>query len=122
MTYQNEFTPSEALLEQRLLGQIAEGGLPALPELFRVLLNAAMQLERQRHIGAAPPRVHRGPHPAMLTASRTRRSPPASARSPSPSPRYARGALILPRFCVQAVKPPIASALVDCTASRTAQG
>lgn len=34
--------------------QIAGDGLAALPELFRVLLNAAMQIERQRHIGAAP--------------------------------------------------------------------
>ncbi len=54
MTYQNEFTLPEALLEQRLLEQIAEGGLAALPELFRVLLNGAMQLERQKHLGAAP--------------------------------------------------------------------
>ena len=55
MTYQNDFTPSEPLLEQRLeqklLEQIAEGGMAALPELFRILLNAAMQLEREKHIG-----------------------------------------------------------------------
>ena len=49
MTYQNEFTLSEALL-----GQLSAGGLDALPALFQVLLNAAMQIERQKHLGAAP--------------------------------------------------------------------
>lgn len=49
MTYQNDFTLSEALL-----GQISADGLDALPALFQVLLNAAMQIERQKHLGAAP--------------------------------------------------------------------
>ena len=49
MTYQNEFTLSEALL-----GQLTAEGLEALPTLFQVLLNAAMQIERQKHLGAAP--------------------------------------------------------------------
>ena len=49
MTYQNEFTLSEALLEQ-----LTAEGLEALPTLFQVLLNAAMQIERQKHLGAAP--------------------------------------------------------------------
>ena len=49
MTYQNEFTLSEALLEQ-----LTADGLEALPTLFQVLLNAAMQIERQKHLGAAP--------------------------------------------------------------------
>ena len=49
MTYQNEFTLSEALL-----GQLTADGLEALPTLFQVLLNAAMQIERQKHLGAAP--------------------------------------------------------------------
>ena len=49
MTYQNEFTLSEALL-----GQLSTDGLDALPTLFQVLLNAAMQIERQKHLGAAP--------------------------------------------------------------------
>ena len=49
MTYQNEFTLSEALL-----GHLTAEGLEALPTLFQVLLNAAMQIERQRHLGAAP--------------------------------------------------------------------
>ena len=49
MTYQDDSTLSTALLEQ-----LAAQGTDALPELFRILLNAAMQLERQRHLGAAP--------------------------------------------------------------------
>lgn len=49
MTYQNDFTLSEALLEQ-----LSADGLDALPALFQVLLNAAMRIERQKHLGAAP--------------------------------------------------------------------
>ena len=49
MTYQNDFTLSETLLEQ-----LTTSGLEALPTLFQVLLNAAMQIERQKHLGAAP--------------------------------------------------------------------
>ncbi len=49
MTYQNDFTLSEALLEQ-----LTTSGLDALPTLFQVLLNSAMQIERQKHLGAAP--------------------------------------------------------------------
>lgn len=49
MTYQTDSTLSDLLLEQ-LCGQ----GLDALPELFRVLINSAMQLERQKFLGAAP--------------------------------------------------------------------
>lgn len=49
MTYHEDSTLSAALLEQ-----LAAQGTDALPDLFRVLLNAAMQLERQKHIGAAP--------------------------------------------------------------------
>ncbi len=49
MTYQNDFTLSEALLEQ-----LSAQGLDALPTLFQVLLNSAMQIERQKHLGAAP--------------------------------------------------------------------
>jgi transposase-like protein len=37
-----------------MLEQIAEGGLAALPDAFRLLLNAAMLLERQKFIGAGP--------------------------------------------------------------------
>ena len=49
MTYQDDSTLSAPLLEQ-----LTTQGLDALPDLFRVLLNAAMQIERQRHLGAAP--------------------------------------------------------------------
>ena len=48
MTYQDDFTLPTTLLEQ-----ISTQGLDALPDLFRVLLNAAMQIERQNHLGAA---------------------------------------------------------------------
>lgn len=48
MTYQNDFTlPSE------IMEQIAEGGIAYLPELIQTLVNAAMQIERQKYLGAA---------------------------------------------------------------------
>lgn len=49
MTYQNDSTLSEQFLEQ-----LCGSGFDALPELFRILLNSAMQLERQKFLGAAP--------------------------------------------------------------------
>ena len=49
MTYHDDFTLSAALLDQ-----LSTQGLGALPDLFPVLLNAAMQIERQKHLGAAP--------------------------------------------------------------------
>ena len=49
MTSQDDFTvPTE------LLHQVAQQGLDYLPELIRTLVNNAMQLERQKHLGAAP--------------------------------------------------------------------
>ena len=48
MSYQDDFTLSAALLEQ-----LSTQGLGALPDLFQVLLNAVMQIERQQHLGAA---------------------------------------------------------------------
>ena len=49
MTYQGDFTlPSE------LLEQIAAQGFDKLPELIRIVVNAAMQAERQQYLGAAP--------------------------------------------------------------------
>lgn len=48
MTYRDDSTLSTTLLEQ-----LTTNGLDALPDLFRVLLNAAMQIERQNHLGAA---------------------------------------------------------------------
>ena len=44
MTYSDDFTLPKAYLEQ-----LAEGGMDYMPELIRVLLNAAMRAERQKH-------------------------------------------------------------------------
>jgi putative transposase len=49
MTYSPDCTLPNGLLEQ-----IAEGGLEALPEAIRILINAAMLLERQKFLGAKP--------------------------------------------------------------------
>ena len=49
MTYQGDFTLPTALLEQ-----IAVDGFDALPELIRTIINAAMQIERQKHMNVAP--------------------------------------------------------------------
>ncbi len=49
MTYQPNCT-----LPADLLDQIADSGLAALPAALRLLLNAAMLLERQQFIGAGP--------------------------------------------------------------------
>ena len=54
MTYHDDFTLSAALLDQAFLEQLSTQGLGNLPDLFPVLLNAAMQIERQKHLGAAP--------------------------------------------------------------------
>ena len=56
MTYQGDFTlPSE------LLEQIASQGFDVLPELIRIVINAAMQAERQQYLGAEP--YQRTPEP-----------------------------------------------------------
>jgi putative transposase len=47
MTYQEDCTLPEELLEQ-----IAAGGLEALPELIRILVNETMRLEREGHLDA----------------------------------------------------------------------
>jgi putative transposase len=49
MTYQSDCT-----LPTDLLDQLTDGGLEALPEAMRLLLNAAMLLERQKFIAAGP--------------------------------------------------------------------
>lgn len=48
MTYQNDFT-----LPAEIMEQIAEGGMAYLPELIQTLVNTAMQIERQKYLGAA---------------------------------------------------------------------
>jgi len=47
MTYQNEFT-----LPVELLEQIASEGLDFLPELVRISINAAEQIDRENYLGA----------------------------------------------------------------------
>jgi len=49
MTY-----PADCTLPTELLEQIANEGLSCLPELMRVLINTAMQIERQQHLGVGP--------------------------------------------------------------------
>jgi transposase-like protein len=49
MTYQTDCTlPSE------LMEQIISDGLDSLPEMIRIIVNTAMQIERQRHLGVGP--------------------------------------------------------------------
>ncbi len=49
MTYREDFTVPAELLEQ-----VQEQGLNVLPELIRIVLNAAMQAERSEHLNAEP--------------------------------------------------------------------
>jgi putative transposase len=49
MTYQHDFT-----LPAEIVEQIATDGLEYLPELIRTVLNAAMQIERQKYLKAGP--------------------------------------------------------------------
>jgi transposase-like protein len=49
MIYDKDYTISEELMEQ-----ICSEGFDALPELMRIVVNAAMYIERQKHIGAGP--------------------------------------------------------------------
>lgn len=49
MTYQNDCT-----LPTEIVEQIAEQGLDYLPELIRVVVNAAMKAERQQYLGVLP--------------------------------------------------------------------
>jgi len=49
MTYESNCT-----LPNELLAQIANEGLGCLPELIRTIINTAMQVERQQHLGVGP--------------------------------------------------------------------
>ncbi len=49
MTYQGNFTLSSELLEE-----LSANGFEQLTELIRIVVNAAMQAERQQYLGAAP--------------------------------------------------------------------
>lgn len=46
--------PTYSTLPEDLLESIADNGFEALPDAFRLLLNAAMLLERQKHLQARP--------------------------------------------------------------------
>ncbi len=54
MTYLTDHTIPEALLEL-----IASQGLDAVSEMIRIVVNTAMQVEREKHLGAA--RYERSP-------------------------------------------------------------
>ena len=49
MTYRNDFTVPAELMEQ-----VSEQGLEVLPELIRIVVNAAMQAERREYLQAGP--------------------------------------------------------------------
>jgi transposase-like protein len=49
MTYPEDFT-----LPKEYLEQLADQGMEFIPELIRILLNAAMRVDRQKHLGASP--------------------------------------------------------------------
>jgi putative transposase len=49
MTYREDFT-----LPAELLEQVSKQGFDILPELIQVIINAAIQAERQQHLKAAP--------------------------------------------------------------------
>ena len=81
MTYQDHFT-----LPTELLEQVAEQGLDFLPELIRVVVNTAMEAEREHHLGVGPyerSTKRRG----RLTASNLRRLQPGWHRSLLMCPR-----------------------------------
>ena len=49
MTYREDFT-----LPTELLEQVSQQGFDILPELIRIVVNAAMHAERQQYLKAAP--------------------------------------------------------------------
>src|SRR5215216_4702742 len=49
MTYREDFT-----LPAEIMEQVQAQGLEVLPELIRIVINAAMQAERSEHLQAAP--------------------------------------------------------------------
>ena len=62
MTHHDDFTLSAPLLDHTFLEQLSTQGLGALPALFQVLMNAAMQIERQKHLGSGHTRAYPGAH------------------------------------------------------------
>jgi len=49
MTYAEDYSIPEEILEQ-----ICAEGFDALPDLVRIMINTAMRIERQKHLGAGP--------------------------------------------------------------------
>jgi len=49
MTYQDNFTATQELIEE-----ISRNGLEYMPELIRIIVNAAMKEERQKYLGVNP--------------------------------------------------------------------
>jgi hypothetical protein len=49
MTYREDFT-----LPAELMERVSQQGFNILPELIRVIINAAMQAERQQYLKAEP--------------------------------------------------------------------
>ena len=49
MTYREDFT-----LPAEIMEQVQEQGLDTLPDLIRIVINAAMQAERSEHLQAGP--------------------------------------------------------------------
>lgn len=49
MTYEEDYSIPAEILEQ-----ICKQGFDALPDLVRIMINAAMRIERQKHLGAGP--------------------------------------------------------------------
>ena len=49
MTYRSDYTIPEEVLEQ-----ICADGFDALPDLVRIMINTAMKIEREKHLGAGP--------------------------------------------------------------------
>ena len=49
MTYREDFT-----LPAEILEEVSKQGFNILPELIQMIINAAMQAERQQHLKAAP--------------------------------------------------------------------
>jgi putative transposase len=49
MTCENDYSIPREVLEQ-----ICSDGFDALPELVRIVINTAMKIEREKHLGASP--------------------------------------------------------------------
>lgn len=81
MTYQADCT-----LPTELLEQVAEQGLDILPELIRIVINNAMQVERQKYLGIGPyersdeRQGHANGFKPKTVSTRVARSPSTSLR------------------------------------------